>query len=323
MNSGDILEKFKKTMTVFLGAFVCCFLWGSAFPMIKIGYKVWKIESSQTWSVIRFAGIRFTLAGLLVILLAGIRSRKIMLPRRDECGKIMLLSLFQTIGQYIFFYLGLAHTTGVNSAVVDSLTAFFAIITASLVMKTESLTVRKLLGCLLGFSGVILINLTGAGFSFRPLGDGLVALSAMCYGFSSCLIKKYSAEHDTVLFSGYQFIFGGLAMTLAGQAGMLVTGEKSPSAADISISKAVLLLVYLALVSSVAYTLWGILLRKNEVSKISVFGFMTPVTGVILSALLLGEKDTLSIRHCIALVLISAGIAVVNTDKHEKVTQNN
>ena len=50
---------------------------------------------------------------------------------------------------------------------------------------------------------------------------------------------------------------------------------------------AVMILLYLALVSSVAYTLWGILLKYNDVSKISIFGFMNPVIGVILSALLL------------------------------------
>ena len=312
------MKEIRKNLTVFLGAFVCCFLWGSAFPMIKIGYGIWHIENNETWNMIRFAGIRFTLAGALVILFASLKNRKLLVPKNDEWGKIMLLSLFQTIGQYIFFYLGLAHTTGVNSAVVDSLTAFFAIIVAALFMKTEALTARKLLGCLLGFSGVILINISPAGFAFRPLGDGLVALSALCYGFSSSMIKKYSAEHDTVLFSGYQFIFGGLVMTLFGQAGMIISGE--PSAVDdISIAKAAAVLVYLALVSSVAYTLWGILLRSNEVSKIAVFGFMTPVAGVVLSALLLGESSQLGLRYAIALILISIGIAVVNLKEQKRI----
>ena len=72
------------------------------------------------------------------------------------------------------------------------------------------------------------------------------------------------------------------------------------------------MLIYLALVSSVAYTLWGLMLKRNDVSKISVFGFMTPVTGVILSALLLGEADTLGVKHIISLLLIAAGICIVN-----------
>ena len=301
-------------MTVFLGAFVCCFLWGSAFPGIKIGYDLWDIQNSDTFGIIRFAGARFFLAGVLVVLFAWMLRRKLPLPRRDEWGKIMLLSLFQTVGQYLFFYIGLAHTSGVNSAVVDSLTGFFAVITATVIMRMERLTAKKLIGCMLGFAGVVLINISSEGFSFSPLGDGLVMLSAMCYGVSSSLIKKYSAEHDTVVFSGWQFILGGIVMTVFGQAVLMATGSGAvgrvtPPAAG--------MLIYLALVSSCAYTLWGILLRSSDVSKLSVYGFMTPVTGVVLSAVLLGETDRLGVKYIIALLLIGAGMLTVNLKSSE------
>ena len=305
------MKDFKREVLTFAGALLCCFLWGSAFPGIKIGYELWDISGSDTWRIMRFAGVRFFLAGLLVMLFASCARRKLLLPKKKELPKIMLLSAFQTIGQYVFFYLGLAHTGGVNSAVIDSLTTFFAILIAALFMRTEKLTARKMLGCLLGFSGVIIVNITSQGFSFSPLGDGLIALSALCYGVSSNLIKQYSQKHDTVIFSGCQFVFGGAVMMLIGQCGLMFSGESSTVSAN-DLPKGVLMLVYLALVSSVAYTLWGLLLKRNDVSKISVFGFMTPVTGVILSALLLGEADTLGIKHLISLLLIAAGICIVN-----------
>ena len=307
----------KNNMISFLGALLCCFLWGSAFPCIKIGYGLWDINSDETWKVICFAGVRFFLAGAFVILFACISKKKLIVPRKDEWGKILLLSLFQTIGQYVFFYIGLAHTTGVNSAVVDSLTTFFAIIIASLVMKMERLDFRKILGCVLGFGGVVIVNLTPQGFTFSLLGDGLVALSALCYGVSSAMIKRYSDKHDTVLFSGYQFLLGGTVMTLVGALMGGVGGEVGVAQVT---APAVMMLVYLALVSSVAYTLWGILLKKNDVSKISIFGFMNPVIGVILSALLLGEAGQLGIKYVISLVLIALGIVVVNYEKTEKKT---
>ena len=76
------------------------------------------------------------------------------------------------------------------------------------------------------------------------------------------------------------------------------------------------LLVYLALVSAVAYSLWGILLKYNPVSRVTVFGFMNPVFGVLLSALLLGETDQASgILGLLSLLLVSAGIYVVNSGK--------
>jgi drug/metabolite transporter (DMT)-like permease len=308
------MKRSKIQAAVFAGAFLCCFLWASAFPGIKIGYRLWGIQGSDTWRIIRFAGIRFFLAGLLVILFASISRRKLLLPKAAEFPKVILLSAFQTIGQYVFFYLGLAHTGGVNSAVVDSLTTFFAIIIAALVMHMEKLTAKKMIGCLLGFFGVLIINLSVPGFSFSPLGDGLVALSALCYGVSSNLIKLYSRQHDTVIFSGYQFVFGGAVMTVIGHAGLWLSGESAAVNPD-DTSKAVIILVYLALVSSVAYTIWGLLLKKNDVSKISIFGFMTPVLGVVLSALLLGEGGQLGIRHLVSLVFITAGIIVVNLKK--------
>ena len=308
------MKRSKIQAAVFAGAFLCCFLWASAFPGIKIGYRLWGIQGSDTWRIIRFAGVRFFLAGLLVILFASIARRELLLPKAKEMPKIILLSAFQTIGQYVFFYLGLAHTGGVNSAVVDSLTTFFAIIIAALVMHMEKLTPGKILGCLLGFSGVLIVSLSPQGFSFSPLGDGLVALSALCYGVSSNLIKLYSRQHDTVIFSGYQFVFGGAVMTVMGHAGLWLSGESVAVNPD-DTPKAVIILVYLALVSSVAYTLWGLLLKKNDVSKISIFGFMTPVLGVVLSALLLGEGGQLGIRHIVSLVFITAGIIVVNLKK--------
>lgn len=292
---------------------LCSTLWGSAFSGIKIGYSLWNIASDDTWRIIRFAGIRFFLAGILVILIGSLMKKTFLLPKKNEWGKILLLSLFQTIGQYVFFYIGLAHTTGVNSAVVDSLTVFFAILVACFGFRTEKLTVRKILGCILGLSGIILINITAEGFTFHPLGDGLIALSALCYGISSNMIKKYATDHDTVLFSGYQFALGGLIMTFFGQAGIFLEKEPPSVHQEISYLPAVGILVYLALVSSVAYTLWGILLRTNDVSKISIFGFMNPVIGVVLSAIFLKETGTLGIKYFIALLLISAGIVIVNS----------
>ena len=298
-----------KRVKVFAGAFLCCFLWGSAFPAIKIGYERWGIENGETTRIIGFAGVRFFLAGILVILAGSLICRKWLIPQINEIPKILLLSLFQTIGQYVLFYLGLAHTTGVNAAVVDSLTTFFAILIASLIFRMERLTLRKMIGCIIGFAGVILVNIDGNGFSFDLLGDGLIALSALCYGVSSVMIKRYSAKHDTVLFSGYQFVFGGLIMVLIG----LVFGSGVPVPGEgMDITPALLVLLYLALVSSVAYTLWGLLLKNNDVSQISVFGFMTPVSGVILSALMLGETGVIGWQYAGALLLVSVGIVIVN-----------
>ena len=73
-----------------------------------------------------------------------------------------------------------------------------------------------------------------------------------------------------------------------------------------------ILLLYMAFISAAAYTLWSILLRHNPVSRIAVFGFMNPVLGAILSALLLGEQNqAFSAYGLLSLVLVTAGIVIV------------
>lgn len=164
-----------KTWVIVVGAMICCTLWGSAFPCIKIGYRMLEIAAADTASQILYAGYRFTLAGVLTIVLGSILQRKILLPKRSSIGKIGLLSLLQTVLQYLFFYIGLAHTTGVKASIIEVVSTFVAILVAGYLFHQETVTSRKMLGCLIGFAGVVLVNVAGSGmdFHFSPAGDGL------------------------------------------------------------------------------------------------------------------------------------------------------
>ena len=73
------------------------------------------------------------------------------------------------------------------------------------------------------------------------------------------------------------------------------------------------MLFYLAFISSAAFSLWSTLLKHNPVSKISVYGFLNPVFGVVLSAWLLNEADTLDVPHTlIALLFVVVGVLIIN-----------
>lgn len=296
-----------KLPVVCLIASICCFLWGSAFPSIKIGYQLFAIKSTDTASQLLFAGIRFTLAGALVILFGSLLQKKPLLPQKKSLPNICKLALVQTVIQYLFFYIGLANTSGVKSSIIEASNVFLSILAASLIFRYEKFTGQKLLGCLLGFGGVILINTAGAGMDFHMTltGEGFILISALSYAFSSVLIKKYSADENPVTLSGYQFLAGGIFLALCG---FFMGGHLSaftPASA--------LLLLYMALISAVAYSLWGILLKYNPVSRVSVFGFLNPVCGVILSAVLLNEKNqAFSAAGFLSLILVCLGIYVVN-----------
>ena len=299
-------ERFwTKTPVVIIMTFICCLLWGSAFPCVKIGYGMFGISSGDTASQILFAGVRFTLAGILVIIMGSIASRRFLRPARSSVRGIIVLSLFQTIGQYFFFYVGMAHTTGVKSSIIVATNTFFAILLAALLFHYEKLTRNKILGCIIGFAGVILIQIPGGiDMQLSFAGEGFILISALMYAFSSAFIKYFSKTEDPLVLAGYQFLLGGLVLTAAGyMTGGRLTGFSPASSA---------LLLYMAFISAGAYSLWSILLKYNPVSRIAVFGFMNPVLGVILSALLLGEQNqAFSIFGIMSLVLVSLGIITV------------
>lgn len=300
-------QMLTKGWVVALLALVCCTLWGSAFPGIKIGYSLFKISSADTGTQILFAGLRFILAGLLTIIMGSFAQKKILMPERKDLANILKLCMFQTVIQYFFFYVGLAHTTGVKGAIITGTNTLIAILAASLIFHQETLTSQKMLGCLVGFAGVILANLNGStiDFDIKLMGEGFMLISAISYALSSIYIKKYSKDSNPVMLSGYQFAVGGIILTLVG----ITMGGTLTEANAAGVG----MLVYLAFVSAAAYSLWGILLKHNPVSKVTVYGFMNPVIGVLLSAILLQEGDqAFSLKNMIALTLVAVGIYAVN-----------
>lgn len=309
-------SKLSKTAVMVPLALLCCFLWGSAFPMVKTGYELFGVGENDTASQILFAGMRFALAGILVIIFGSAIAKKPLYPKnKSEFGHILILALFQTVLQYIAFYIGLAHTSGVKSSVLVSLNVFLSLIISSLVFKMEKLTAAKLLGVVVGFAGVVIINFEAGGFAgFSLNGEGAIIFSAFAYSVSSVLIKKYSVSENPVMLSGWQFLVGGIVM-IAG--GLAFSGRVDTSLSIVNFAA----LLYLALISAVAYTVWGLLLKHNPVSKVAVIGFTNPVFGVLLSALLLGETaEAFSLKNLVSLVFVCVGIYIVNAKLGKKKT---
>ena len=173
----------------------------------------------------------------------------------------------------------------------------------------EKLTAAKIIGAAVGFFGVVLINFQSGGFGgFSLNGDGAIILSALAYSISGVLIKGFSQTDNPVALSGWQFLAGGILMS----AFAFALGGRIHMQAGV---KSILILLYLALISAVAYTVWGLLLKHNPVSRVAVTGFMNPVFGVLLSALVLGETDeAFNLKSLASLLLVCIGIYAVNAN---------
>ena len=302
-----------KTGIVALLACVCCILWGSAIPAIKTGYRLMEVDAADTASQIVFAGVRFTLAGLLVLIFASIREKKVLIPDRTILKYAVPVCLAQTVGQYFFFYIGVAHTSGVKGGIITGLGNFIAILMACLIVRNERMTGRKMAGCVLGFAGVVVINLMGKSLDmgFTLTGEGFILISQVAYGISTILINIYSKKVSPVVLSGTQFTMGGVVLTLIG----IGMGGHLGNITAVG----VVIIFYLAMVSAVAYTLWSVLLAWNDVSKVAIFGFVNPLCSVMLSALILGEvKQAFNTGSLVALILVCAGIYIVNCKAKQK-----
>lgn len=307
----SILENPKMVLP---SAMLCCLLWGSAFPLVKIGFSWLNISSEDIPTEILYAGLRFTLAGVIAIIITSLINGKFLRPTMKSLPKVFSLSMFQTILQYLFFYIGLSNTSGVKASVIEAMNVFVALIVSCLIFRMEKFTAAKIIGSIIGFAGVVIINVSkgdlAGGLTLK--GEGFILISTVAYAFSSVLMKHWSNEENPMMMSAWQFLLGGIVMSILGFAlGGRISGFDLRS---------VLLLIYLASLSAIAYSLWASLLKYYPVSRIAVYGFMNPVFGFILSAFLLGESEAFGLKSIAALVLVCLGIYIVNyTKKTNKV----
>ena len=292
---------------VSLLALLCCGLWGSSFPAIKSGYALFGIAPADVPSKLAFAGWRFLGAGVLLLAYAWAIGKAVRGFTRQEWTQITLLGLTQTTLQYVFFYVGLAYTSGVKSSIMNATGTFFSVLLAHFIFHNDRLSFNKVVGCIAGFAGVMMVNLGSAlngmpSFEFTLLGEGFVIIAAFVLASASIYGKRISQGIDPIVMTGLQLSIGGAALLGGGYAsGGQLSGFTPASTA---------LLAYMAVLSSLAISIWSMLLKYNRVSMITAFNFMVPVFGVALSSLFLHES-LLGWRYAAALMLVCGGIWLV------------
>ena len=285
-------------------ALVATFLWGSAFPTVKIGYSTFQIDVENVYSILLFAGVRFTLAGLITLIVSIFITKKPPLINSYGFRGVLFLGVVQTSIQYAFFYISLSNTSGINGSIISGSTGFISVALAAIYYKKDGITLGKVLGCIMGFIGVIILNLGKGNISlnFALNGELFMLMASLFSAFGGLISKELTTKMNSFVVTGYQLFIGGIFLILIGYIG---GGIMIPKNID-----SIYLLIYLSLISCVAFGLWTTLLKFHPLSKIGIFQTLVPIFGSILSVIFLGEDFKFS--AIISLALIIGGIFVLN-----------
>lgn len=297
---------FNKSYMLMILALISCFLWGSAFPSVKLGYDVFNISVSNTYQKILFAGYRFLVSAIMVFTFCIITGRSLKV-RKQDIFKLAFLGVVQTSIQYVFFYIGLSNTSGTKGAILASATTFFSVIIAHFFYEEDKLSFRRIVGIVIGFMGVVIVNMNGGNIKggFTLTGDGFVIMSSLASSVAGIYTKKIANDISIFLISGYQLFIGSIFLILTGFLGGARGLDFSP--------KGSVLLLYLGFISAAAFSIWALLLKYNAVGKVTIYKFSIPLFGVFLSYVFLKERVG-GTNVIVAIILVIVGIIMINTE---------
>ena len=277
-------------------AILACLLWGSAFAGAKIGF--------QYTDPIYLSGLRFTLAGMLLMPVMWIK--KVNLSAALKHWRFMLLFAFtQTFLQYGLFFMGLDKVQGATAAIIIGAGPLFVAIMAHLFLADDKMTVRKIIAIVLGLSGVVFISITkGELTSNDPsfyTGVGLLLLSNLIGGYTNIMVvKRKSHNISPIALTSFANFTGGIMLLITSL--FVEKPEFKVYPAEFYIA-----LLWLAFIPAAAFSIWYSLLQRPnvKVSELNIWKFVIPVSGCILSWILLpGEKpDVPSVTGIIIITL--------------------
>ena len=298
---------FQRPAWVVVFALTAAIAWGWAFPLIKVGFSAFGITADMTGSKMLFAGIRFAAAGLIVLSVARSNGRSFTTSKLIDWRFILAFALMNTTLHYFFFYVGMSHSEGSRAVILNSLSTFLVVLLACACFKSDKLTSRKILGCIIGFSGILALNLGGAESGhFTWLGDGMIILNAICGACANLMTRGLSRRIDVFVGTGYSLTIGGFLLIIPG----LLFGGTLPHVNMLGI----VCLILLIAISAVGFTLYNKLLSCNPVGKVAIYNSLIPIVGAVTSCLCLGE--TFHLKYALAGGLAALGIYIINKGKN-------
>ena len=297
---------FQRPLWVALFALTAAVAWGWAYPLIKLGFEEFAITQEMTASKMLFAGIRFTISGLIVLAIALSRGLSLKVYKPSGWFYLVGYALLNTTIHYAFFYIGLSHSAGARAAILNSLGVFMLVLLACVFFKSDKLTPAKIIGCVVGFAGIMVLNIGGgAGNGFTFMGDGMIILNAMCSAFAGLMTRGLGRRANVFVATGYSLAIGGAMLMLPG----ILLGGTLPSITFAGVG----ILFLLICISTLGFTLYNKLLSCNPVGKVAIFNSLIPVVGAVTSCLCLSEPFYW--KYLAAALLAMTGIYIINARK--------
>ena len=297
---------FQRPLWVTLFALTAAIAWGWAYPLIKLGFAEFGITQTMTGSKMLFAGIRFALAGAILLIIAAATKRNFRMSKPADWSYMLVFALLNTTLHYSFFYIGLSHSDGARAAIINSLSVFLVVLLACLFFKSDRLTSKKILGCAIGITGILILNVgKGGGGQFTLMGDGMIVLNALCSAFASLLTRGLARRVDVFVGTGYSLFFGGFLLVIPS---LMMHGTLPHITGG-----GLIILGLLIAISALGFALYNQLISCNPVGKVAIYNSLIPVVGALTSCLCLGEP--FYIKYLAACLLAMSGIYIINKGK--------
>ncbi len=297
---------FQRPAWVVTFALTAAIAWGWAYPLIKLGFAEWCIAQDMTGGKMLFAGIRFAISGFIILVLARSSRKSFKVKNRWGWAYIVLFALLNTTLHYTFFYIGLSYSEGARAAILNSLGTFMLVLLACMAFKSDRLTANKVIGCAIGFAGILALNIGGGDSGqFTLMGDGMIILNALCSAFAGLMTRGVSRRVDIFVGTGYSLAIGGLLLIIPG----LALGGTLPYIT----TNGLIILALLIAISSIGFALYNKLISCNPVGKVAIFNSLIPIVGALSSCLCLGEPFYW--KYLLAAFLATTGIYIINKGK--------
>ena len=278
-----------------------CIIFGSNAVAIKI--------SLSGLGAFTTAGLRFSIAALGIFFWAGITRRSFSI-KKGQLHQVLIVSMLFTL-QLSLLYFGLSKTNASRGTLLINLQPFFVLFLAHYFIPGDQITKKKILGLIVGFSGMALVFLGKQGVTPDVQnGDLMILLTAFVWACNTAYSKRIIDDFDPFHLVLYPMIF---SVPLFFLAGLLLDGTM---VTDVNPKVLASLLYQGILTASFGFVAWNSMLQKYGAVSLHSFIFLMPIAGVLLGGLILEEPITFNI--VLALLLIVSGVLVVNfkTEKY-------